>query len=161
MLAASGWEVSPRSCISESSPRRTCWRLMSSLRLISRVAVGLDGFFVSADGVNWNGRTKPRIDELNARLEHRRAELERERECMIGDIQHIARAWVLPHPERQTPTSFGNNTFTNLNGNFARCLSKLFDHYEVDKGYDIPWEVTGHAQPDRQRTGWQGEPLAR
>jgi REP element-mobilizing transposase RayT len=44
-----------------------------------------------------------RIDELNARLEHRRAELERERECMIGDIQHVARAWVLPHPERKTP----------------------------------------------------------
>ena len=48
-------------------------------------------------------QTEDRIDELNARLENRRAELERERECMIGDIQHIARAWVLPHPERQTP----------------------------------------------------------
>ena len=48
-------------------------------------------------------QTEDRIDELNARLEHRRAELERERECMIGDIQHVARAWVLPHPERQTP----------------------------------------------------------
>jgi superfamily II DNA or RNA helicase len=48
-------------------------------------------------------QTEDRIDELNARLEHRRAELERERECMIGDIQHVARAWVLPHPERKTP----------------------------------------------------------
>jgi hypothetical protein len=48
-------------------------------------------------------QTEDRIDELNGRLEHRRAELERERECMIGDIQHVARAWVLPHPERQTP----------------------------------------------------------
>ena len=47
--------------------------------------------------------TEDRLDELNARLEHRRAELERERECMVGDIQHVARAWVLPHPERQTP----------------------------------------------------------
>jgi superfamily II DNA or RNA helicase len=48
-------------------------------------------------------QTEDRIDELNARLENRRAELERERECMIGDIQHVARAWVLPHPERMTP----------------------------------------------------------
>jgi hypothetical protein len=48
-------------------------------------------------------QTEDRIDELNARLEHRRAEFERERECMIGDIQHVARAWVLPHPERQSP----------------------------------------------------------
>jgi len=48
-----------------------------------------------------------RLDELNARLEHRRAELERERECMVGDIQHVARAWVLPHPERQTPQMAG------------------------------------------------------
>jgi len=48
-------------------------------------------------------QTEDRIDELNARLEHRRAELGRERECMIGDIQHVARAWVLPHPERKTP----------------------------------------------------------
>ena len=47
--------------------------------------------------------TEDRLDELNARLDHRRAELDRERECMVGDIQHVARAWVLPHPERKTP----------------------------------------------------------
>ncbi len=47
--------------------------------------------------------TEDRLDELNARLDHRRAELKRERECMVGDIQHVARAWVLPHPERKTP----------------------------------------------------------
>ena len=48
-------------------------------------------------------QTEDRIDELNARLDNRRAELERERECMVGDIQHVARAWVLPHPDRQSP----------------------------------------------------------
>lgn len=47
--------------------------------------------------------TEDRIDELNARLERRRAELARERECLIGDIRHIGRAWVLPHPERNSP----------------------------------------------------------
>ncbi len=47
-------------------------------------------------------QTEDRIDELNARLYQRRAELERERECMIGDIQHFACAWVLPHPDLQS-----------------------------------------------------------
>lgn len=44
-----------------------------------------------------------RLDELNGRLETRRAELRREQECMVGDIQHLGRAWVLPHPERSSP----------------------------------------------------------
>ena len=44
-----------------------------------------------------------RLDELNGRLECRREELLQERQCTIGDIQHIGRAWVLPHPERTSP----------------------------------------------------------
>jgi len=48
-------------------------------------------------------QTEDRLDELNGRLERRRAELQQERQCMIGDIQHLARAWVLPHPERTSP----------------------------------------------------------
>ncbi|AKT42527.1 protein NO VEIN domain-containing protein [Chondromyces crocatus] len=43
------------------------------------------------------------LDELNARLERRRHELEMERHCMIGDVQHLGRAWVLPHPDREAP----------------------------------------------------------
>ena len=43
-----------------------------------------------------------RIDELNERLERRRKELAQERNCIIGDIQHHGRAWVLPHPDRTT-----------------------------------------------------------
>lgn len=42
-----------------------------------------------------------RLDELNDRLEQRRSDLERERQFTIGDITHIGRAWVLPHPERK------------------------------------------------------------
>jgi len=41
-----------------------------------------------------------RLDELNERLERRRTELQREEQLMIGDITHIGRAWILPHPER-------------------------------------------------------------
>lgn len=53
-----------------------------------------------------DGRLKQfedRLDELNNRLEGRRKELQQERECSIGDIEHVGRAWVLPHPERQSP----------------------------------------------------------
>ena len=44
-----------------------------------------------------------RLDELNGRLERRRDELQQERHCTIGEIQHLGRAWVLPHPERTSP----------------------------------------------------------
>ncbi len=43
------------------------------------------------------------LDELNGRLERRRAELEMERHCTIGDVRHLGRAWALPHPERLSP----------------------------------------------------------
>ncbi|NMC20649.1 MAG: DUF3883 domain-containing protein [Thermogutta sp.] len=44
-----------------------------------------------------------RLDELNARRDRRLAELDRECQCTIGDIQHVGCAWVLPHPERASP----------------------------------------------------------
>jgi hypothetical protein len=43
------------------------------------------------------------LDELNNRLEGRRAELAMERNLAIGDIDHLGCAWVLPHPERTSP----------------------------------------------------------
>ncbi len=45
-----------------------------------------------------------RLDELNTRLETRRDELLKERECTVSNIQHLGAAWVLPHPERETPS---------------------------------------------------------
>jgi len=44
-----------------------------------------------------------RLEELNARLERRRAELMQERHCTIADVQHLGAAWALPHPERSSP----------------------------------------------------------
>jgi hypothetical protein len=48
-------------------------------------------------------QSEDRLDELNGRLERRREELQQEGQCAIGDIRHIGRAWVLPHPERTAP----------------------------------------------------------
>lgn len=43
------------------------------------------------------------LDDLNRRLELRLEQLEMERHCTIGDIHHLGRAWVLPHPDRASP----------------------------------------------------------
>jgi superfamily II DNA or RNA helicase len=48
-------------------------------------------------------QAQDRLDELFGRLEGRKRELERERNCTISDIQRHASAWVLPHPDRETP----------------------------------------------------------
>jgi superfamily II DNA or RNA helicase len=53
-----------------------------------------------------DGRIKISEDkllDLDHRLQSRRLELEQERQCSIGDIHHIGRAWVVPHPDRATP----------------------------------------------------------
>ena len=48
-------------------------------------------------------QAEDRLDELNGRLEGRKRELQKERNCTISDIQRQASAWVLPHPDRATP----------------------------------------------------------
>jgi superfamily II DNA or RNA helicase len=53
-----------------------------------------------------DGRIKISEDkllELDHRLNLRRRELEQERQCSIGDIHHVGRAWVVPHPDRASP----------------------------------------------------------
>lgn len=44
-----------------------------------------------------------RLDELNRRLETRKREFGQESHCMLGDVELIGRAWVLPSPERTKP----------------------------------------------------------
>lgn len=59
-----------------------------------------------ADQQGIEGRLKmvsDKLDELNGRLDARREELQKERECTLADIHCIGRAWVLPHPERDAP----------------------------------------------------------
>ncbi|GAG99959.1 unnamed protein product, partial [marine sediment metagenome] len=43
------------------------------------------------------------IDELNNRKDKKLNDLKLEGNCMIDKIDHIGRAWVLPHPERTSP----------------------------------------------------------
>jgi hypothetical protein len=43
------------------------------------------------------------LDDLNLRLETRRADLAMERQLAIGEMSHVGRAWVLPHPARTSP----------------------------------------------------------
>lgn len=59
-----------------------------------------------SDEPGLDGRLKmseDRLMELNHRLETRRVELAQEAQCSIGDVQHLGRAWVIPHPERNAP----------------------------------------------------------
>ena len=55
---------------------------------------GLDGIISQAE---------EQLDKLTNRLDSRRAELSLERHCAIADINHLGRAWVVPHPDRATP----------------------------------------------------------
>jgi hypothetical protein len=59
-----------------------------------KTTTGLDGIIAQAE---------QHLDELNNRLDSRKRELELERHCIISDITHLGRAWVLPHPERSSP----------------------------------------------------------
>jgi superfamily II DNA or RNA helicase len=43
------------------------------------------------------------LDALNGRLEKRLKELTLEEQTFVADIQPVARAWIMPHPERDTP----------------------------------------------------------
>jgi len=55
---------------------------------------GLDGLIAQAE---------QHLDDLNSRRDTRLRELDMERHCTVGDITHLGRAWVLPHPERESP----------------------------------------------------------
>lgn len=63
-------------------------------RIAGQNVPGLEGIIAQAE---------QHLDELNNRLETRKRELELERHCIISDIAHVGRAWVLPHPDRASP----------------------------------------------------------
>jgi len=82
-----------------------------------------------------DGRLKmleDKLDELNNRLERRRAELIKERECAISNIQYLGSAWVLPHPERNTPT--GKAVIPDPK--IERIAVEAVINYERDRGWN-------------------------
>lgn len=48
-------------------------------------------------------QTENRILELTNRLENRKRDLAKERQCTISSTQHLGTALVLPHPDREQP----------------------------------------------------------
>jgi superfamily II DNA or RNA helicase len=67
---------------------------LENRRIEGKHTPGLEGIIAQAE---------EHLDRLNNRLESRLEELSKERHCIIDDIQHLGRAIILPHPERQTP----------------------------------------------------------
>jgi superfamily II DNA or RNA helicase len=49
-------------------------------------------------------QSEQHLDELNNRREMRMKECELERHCAIAEMTQIGRAWVLPHPQRTSPS---------------------------------------------------------
>ena len=74
-----------------------------NLRMVELIESQHDGDNNSLLAANIK-QTEDRIDELNSRLERRQVELQQERHCTITEIRHHGRAWVLPHPERTSPS---------------------------------------------------------
>ncbi|HOZ49950.1 MAG TPA: SNF2-related protein [Candidatus Hydrogenedentes bacterium] len=75
--------------------------------LTAQKEMGSTETYLPAGTAGLDGRLKmmeDRLFELNGRLESRQEELQKERQCMIGDIECVGRAWVLPHPERSAPS---------------------------------------------------------
>lgn len=47
--------------------------------------------------------SEDKIHELDNRLQARRRELGQEKHCAVGDILHLGKSWVFPHPDRTKP----------------------------------------------------------
>ncbi len=86
-------------------------------------------------------RETDRLDELLARRERRRTELQQERHCTIAHIRHVGRAWVLPHPDRNEP----NMAPMVRDENIERIAVAEAIRYEEARG----WEVTSVEKEDK------------
>jgi len=83
-----------------------------------------------------DGRIKmmeDKLDELNNRLEKRKAELSKERECTIRNIMHVGRAWVLSHPDRDTPKVKGMVRDPEI----EKIAVKAVTEYEEARGWKV------------------------
>ncbi len=96
--------------------------------------VGRQQADVTVAGLDGNiALSEAHLDELNNRLENRRAELRNEKQCTIGDIQHLGRAWVLPHPERNAP----GIAFMVRDEEIEGIAIEEAKKYEISRGWQV------------------------
>ena len=78
-------------------------------------------------------QVEDRIHELNERLDRRRQELKQECQCTLAGVFHQGRAWVLPHPDRESPhiSSMVSNAETE------HIAVQTAIAYEESQGYQV------------------------
>jgi superfamily II DNA or RNA helicase len=107
-----------------------------------------------------DGRIKISEDkllDLDHRLQTRRRELQQELQCSIGDIQHIGRAWVVPHPERASPAiapMVADPEIERIAINFAiaheEAQGRVVESVEADnRGFDL---ISRRPHPEDPKT---------
>jgi len=107
-----------------------------------------------------DGRIKISEDkllDLDHRLQSRRQELEQERQCSIGDIHHIGRAWVMPHPDRAAPAiapMVADPEIERIAVNFViaheEAQGRIVESVEADnRGFDL---ISRRAHPEDPKT---------
>lgn len=97
---------------------------LETRRIEGETVQGLDGLISQAE---------THLDDLNNRLETRRAELAMERQLTIGDIEHLGRAWVLPHPERTSPAIAPMVRDEEI----ERIAVEVATRHETDRGWQV------------------------
>ncbi|HPZ08961.1 MAG TPA: DUF3883 domain-containing protein [Candidatus Eremiobacteraeota bacterium] len=102
---------------------------MRMAELYDRQAAGDKDPLVSAN----LKQVEDRIDELNNRLDKRREELAKERNCTVSDIRHYGRAWVLPHPEREVPPIINMVQSEEI----ERIAVEAVIKYETERGWQV------------------------
>lgn len=78
-------------------------------------------------------QTENRILELTNRLDHRKNDLAKERQCTISGTIHLGTAWVLPHPDREKPEIKGMVTDAEIE---KIAIQKVTEH-EIALGYEV------------------------
>lgn len=73
-------------------------------------------------------QTENRVLELTNRLEHRKNDLAKERQCTISGTIHLGTAWVLPHPDREKPEIKGMVTDAEIE---KIAVQKTIEHEEA------------------------------
>lgn len=78
-------------------------------------------------------QTENKILELSNRLEHRKSDLAKERQCTISGTTHLGTAWVLPHPDRERPEIKGMVSDAEIE---KMAIQKVIEH-EKSLGYEV------------------------